>query len=87
MRVTSMAIALAATLALPTLATAQSGFPAKPYPRTDAGPPAGAYTAQGQVENRGPRVTTGEANYGGRAGPAPTRTYHRNRHRHRMMER
>lgn len=86
MRVTSMAIALAATLALPTLAMAQSGLPPKAYARTDnAGTPPAASTAQGQVTNRGPRVTTGEGYSGGRAGPAPKRTYHR-RH-NRMIER
>jgi len=89
MRVTSMAIALAATLALPTLAMAQSGLPPKPYPSNteNAGTPPGAYTAQGAVTNPGPRYTTGEGYYGGRAGPAPMRTYHRYRHGYRMIER
>jgi hypothetical protein len=76
-----MAIALAATLALPTLATAQAGLPQKdyPYPRKDnVGTPPGASTAQGQVTNRGrARVTTGEGYSGGRAGPAPKRTHKR----------
>jgi len=89
MRVTSLAIALAATLALPAVATAQSGFPPKPYPVTttdNAGnPPPGSYTAQGQVTNRGPRTTTGQG-YSGSAGPAPMRKYH-HRRSHRMMER
>src|SRR5262245_18450119 len=62
MRVTTMAIALAATLALPTLATAYAGFPRKDYPPTDnAANAPGANTAQGQVTNRGPRTTTGQA--------------------------
>jgi len=88
MRVTTIAIALTATLALPTLATAQSGLPGKPYSRTDnAGNAPGAYTAQGQVTNRGPRFTTGQGYYGGTAGPAPMRTYHGHRRSHRIIER
>jgi hypothetical protein len=86
MRVTSMAIALAATLALPTLAMAQAGLPPQPYPRTDkAGTPPGASKAQGQVTkgqvtNR-PRVSTGEA------GPAPTPAREGKRKPRKMIER
>ena len=83
MRVTSMAIALAATLALPTLATAQSGLPQKPYPRTDnAANAPGANTAQGQVTNRGPRTTTGQASE-----PAPMRTNKSQKRSKRTIER
>ena len=83
MRVTTIAIALAATLALPTLATAQSGFPRKDYPRTDnAANAPGANTAQGQVTNRGPRTTTGQA-----SGPAPMRKDKGQRRSHRTIER
>jgi len=90
MRATSMAIALAATLALPTLATAQSGLPSQPYPSNttdNAGNPPGAYTAQGKVTNRGPRVTTGQGYNGGMAGPTPMRTYRGHRRSHRTIER
>jgi len=83
-----MAIALAATLALPTLATAQSGLPQKDYPRTDnAGTPPRADTAQGQVTNRGPRFTTGEGYQGGSAGPAPTPAREGKRKPRKMIER
>ena len=85
MRVTTMAIALATTLALPTLAMAQSGFPRKDYPMQaeNAANAPGANTAQGQVTNRGPRTTTGQAS----PAPAPMRTNKGQKRSHRTIER
>jgi len=73
MRMTSMAVALAAILAMPTLALAQVGMenPGDTSGTTNnAGNPPGSYSAQGPVTNQGPRYTTGQG-YGGYIGSPP----------------
>jgi len=77
MRMTFMAVTLAAILAMPTLALAQVGMENQGDTSgtiNNAGNPPGSYTAQGPVTNRRARYTTGQGYIGGYIG-SPPETY------------
>ena len=81
MRMTFMAVTLAAILAMPTLALAQVGMENQGDTSgtiNNAGNPPGSYTAQGPITYPGAHYTTGQA-YAGSGGVPHRRIHHARR--------